>query len=86
MKNKKIIIILTSLVVLIGGIFLVNNIYQSRNKINKTKRKKQNNLAIIIKDENGVETTSKEIPKGLCVDHIFNDIIILLSLLFCRSF
>lgn len=65
MKNKKIIIILTSLVVLIGGIFLVNNIYQSRNKINKTKRKKQNNLAIIIKDENGVETTSKEIPKGL---------------------
>lgn len=50
MKNKKIIIILTSLVVLIGGIFLVNNIYQSRNKINKTKRKKQNNLAIIIKD------------------------------------
>lgn len=65
MKNKKIIIILTFLVVLIGGIFLVNNIYQSRNKINKTKRKKQNNLAIIIKDENGVETTSKEIPKGL---------------------
>lgn len=65
MKNKKIIIILTFLLVLIGGIFLVNNIYQSRNKINKTKRKKQNNLAIIIKDENGVETTSKEIPKGL---------------------
>lgn len=65
MKNKKIIIILTFLLVLIGDIFLVNNIYQSRNKINKTKRKKQNNLAIIIKDENGVETTSKEIPKGL---------------------
>ena len=65
MKNKKIIIILTFFVVLIGGIFLVNNIYQSRNKINKTKRKKQNNLAIIIKDENGVETTSKDIPKGL---------------------
>lgn len=64
MKNKKIIIILTSLVVLIGGIFLVNNIYQSRNKINKTKRKKQNNLAIIISDGNGTETTANEIPKG----------------------
>lgn len=64
MKNKK-IIILISLIVLIGGIFLVSNIYQSRNKINKTKRKKQNSLAIIIKDENGVETTSKDIPKGL---------------------
>lgn len=64
MKNKK-IIILISLIVLIGGIFLVSNIYQSRNKINKTKRKKQNSLAIIIKDENGVETTSTDIPKGL---------------------
>ena len=64
MKNKK-IIILISLIVLIGGIFLVNNIYQNQNKLNKTKRKKQNSLAIIIKDENGVETTSKDIPKGL---------------------
>ena len=64
MKNKKVIIILATLIVLIGGVFLVNSIYQNKNKINKTKRKRQNNLAIIIKDANGVETTSENIPKG----------------------
>ncbi len=64
MKNKKVIIILATLIVLIGGVFLVNSIYQSKNKNNKTKRKRQNNLAIIIKDANGVETTSENIPKG----------------------
>ena len=67
MKNKKLIIILTSLIVLIGGIFLVNNIYQNKNTLNKTKRKRQNNLAIMIKEEgasNYIKLTSKDIPKG----------------------
>ena len=48
MKNKKVIIILATLIVLIGGVFLVNSIYQNKNKINKTKRKRQNNLAKIM--------------------------------------
>ena len=67
MKNKTVIIFLTSLIVLIGGIFLVNNIYQNKNKINKTKRKRQNNLAIMIKEDGATDYTkssSKDIPKG----------------------
>ena len=72
MKNKKIIIFLASLVVLIIGIFLVNSIYQNKNKINKTKRKKQNNLAIMIKEDGATDYTksnSKDIPKG---DYVLN--------------
>ena len=72
MKNKKIIIILASLIVLIGGIFLVNNIYQNKNKITNTKRKKQNNLAIMIKEDGATDYTksnSKDIPKG---DYVLN--------------
>ena len=67
MKNKKTIIILATLIVLIGGIFLVNNIYQNKNKVNKTKRKKLNNLAIMIKEDGATDYTksnSKDIPKG----------------------
>ena len=64
MKNKKVIIILTSMTVLIGGVFLVNNIYQNKNKINKTKRIRQNNLAIMIKNESGEYESSDAIPKG----------------------
>ena len=67
MKNKKIIIILATLIVLIGGVFLVNNIYQNRNKINKTKKRKQNNLAIMIKEDGATgytKSSSKDIPKG----------------------
>ena len=69
MKNKKTIIILAILIVLIGGIFLVNNIYQNKNKaeVSKTKRKKQNNLAIMIKEDGATDYTksnSKDIPKG----------------------
>ena len=72
MKNKKTIIILASLIVLIGGIFLVNNIYQNKNKVNKTKRKRQNNLAIMIKENGATDYTksnSKDIPKG---DYVLN--------------
>ena len=72
MKNKKTIIILTTLIVLIGGIFLVNNIYQNKNKVNKTKRKRQNNLAIMIKENGATDYTksnSKDIPKG---DYVLN--------------
>ena len=67
MKNKKIITFLVVLVFSIGGIFLINNIYQNKNKINKTKRRKQNNLAIMIKEEGAkgyTKSSSKDIPKG----------------------
>ena len=67
MKNKKIIIILTSVIVLIGGVFLIYNIYQNKGKLNKTKRKRQSNLAIMIKEDGATEYTkssSKDIPKG----------------------
>ena len=73
MKNKKIIIILVTLIVLIGGIFLVNNIYQNKNKITKNKKRKQNNLAIMIKEEGATDYTkssSKDIPKG---DYVLNE-------------
>ena len=71
MKNKKIIIILSSLVVLITGVFLVNNIYQNKNKINKTKRKKQNNLAIMIKEDGADNySSSSSIPIG---DYVLNE-------------
>ena len=50
MKNKKNIIILAILIVLITGIYLVNNIYQNKAEVSKTKRKKLNNLAIMIKN------------------------------------
>ena len=46
MKNKKVVIFLSSIVVFIGGIFSVNQIY------NKSKNKhipKKNNLAIMVK-------------------------------------
>ena len=65
MKNKK-VVILISFIFLIGGIFLVNNIYQN-NKIDKTKRKKQSNLAIMIKEDGATDYTkssSKNIPIG----------------------
>ena len=64
MKNKKVIIILTSLVVLIGGILFVNKIY---NKPNIKHIPKQNNLAIMIKEdgaEDYTKSSSKDIPKG----------------------
>ena len=67
MKNKKIITFLVVLVFSVGGIFLTNNIYQNKNEETKTKKKKQNNLAIMIKEDGASDYTkssSKDIPKG----------------------
>ena len=61
MKNKKIVVIITSMILLIGGILFVNKIY------NKSKNKhipKKNNLAIMIKEDSGEYVSSNEIPKG----------------------
>ena len=61
MKNKRVVIILSSLVILIGGIFFTNQIY------NKSKNKhipKRNNLAIMVKNESGEYISSDAIPKG----------------------
>ena len=61
MKNKKVIIVLISMIVLIGGILFVNKIY------NKSKNKripKRSNLAIMVKGESGNYESSDAIPKG----------------------
>ena len=61
MKNKKRVIILISMIVLIGGILFVNKIY------NKSKNKhilKKNNLAIMVKSESGEYQSTDAIPKG----------------------
>ena len=60
--NKKIKIGL--FVLLIIGCIILRLTYKNKNEVTKTKRKKQNNLAIIISDGNGAETTTNEIPKG----------------------
>ena len=61
MKNKKIIVVVTSMILLIGGILFVNQIY------NKSKNKstlKRNNLAIMVKGDSGEYVSSDAIPKG----------------------
>ena len=61
MKNKKVVVILTSMILLIGGILFVNQIYD------KPKNKhipKKNNLAIMVKGESGEYESSDAIPKG----------------------
>ena len=66
MKNKKVYVILIALI-LIGSLFLTYNIYQNKNKVIKTKKRKQNNLAIMIKEDGATDYTksnSKDIPKG----------------------
>ena len=71
MKNKKVYVILIVLI-LIGSIFLTYNIYQNKNKVIKTKKGKQNNLAIMIKEDGATDYTksnSKDIPKG---DYVLN--------------
>ena len=67
MKNKKVIIVLISMIILIGGILFANKIY------NKSKNKhipKRNNLAIMVKGESGEYISSDEIPKG---NYILNE-------------
>ena len=71
MKNKKVYAILIVLI-LIGSLFLTYNIYQDKNKVIKTKKRKQNNLAIMIKEDGATDYTksnSKDIPKG---DYVLN--------------
>ena len=71
MKNKKVYVILIVLI-LIGSLFLTYNIYQNKNKVIKTKKNKQNNLAIMIKEDGATDYTksnSKDIPKG---DYVLN--------------
>ena len=71
MKNKKIYVILIVLI-LIGSLFLTYNIYQNKNKVIKTKKRKQNNLAIMIKEDGATDYTksnSKDLPKG---DYVLN--------------
>ena len=66
MKNKKVYVILIVLI-LIGCIFLTYNIYQNKNNISINKKRKQNNLAIMIKEDGATDYTksnSKDIPKG----------------------
>ena len=71
MKNKKIYVILIVLI-LIGSLFLTYNIYQNKNKVIKTKKRKQNNLEIMIKEDGAtdyIKSNSKDIPKG---DYVLN--------------
>ena len=71
MKNKKIYVILIVLI-LIGSLFLTYNIYQNKNNVIKTKKRKQNNLAIMIKEDGAtdyIKSNSKDIPKG---DYVLN--------------
>ena len=71
MKNKKVYVILIVLI-LIGSLFLTYNIYQNKNKVIKPKKRKQNNLAIMIKEDGATDYTksnSKDIPKG---DYVLN--------------
>ena len=61
MKNKKIIVVLTSMIMLIGGILFVNQMY---NKSNNKHIPKKNNLAIMVKGESGEYVSSDAIPIG----------------------
>ena len=61
MKNKKVVIILTSMILLIGGILFISQIY---NKSKNKRISKKSNLAIMVKDESGDYVSSDAIPKG----------------------
>ena len=68
--NKKIKIGLFALIIL--GIITLCLTYKSNNTIIKTKKRKQNNLAIMIKEDGATDYTksnSKDIPKG---DYVLN--------------
>ena len=61
--KKKVKIVLFVFIVI--GVIVLNIAYNNKKiEVTKTKRKRQNNLAIIIKDANGVETNSNDIPVG----------------------
>ena len=58
-KNKTILFVL-----IVIGVITLCLTYKNKNEVAKTKRKGHSNLAIIIKDANGKETNSNDIPKG----------------------
>jgi hypothetical protein len=60
--NKK--IKTTLFVFIIIGVVILNFMYKNKNEETKIKKRKQNNLAIMIKDAKGVETNSNTIPIG----------------------
>lgn len=60
--NKKIKIGLFALIII--GVVTLCLTYKRKNVVTNAKGKKRNNLAIIISDGNGVETSTNEIPKG----------------------
>ena len=63
--KKKVKTILFVFIVI--GVVILNITYNNKNEVTKTKRKKQNNLAIMIKEDGASDYTkssSKDIPKG----------------------
>ena len=63
--KKKVKTILFVFIVI--GVVILNITYKNKNEVTKTKRKKQNNLAIMIKEDGASDYTkssSKDIPKG----------------------
>ena len=64
MKKK---VKLALFVFIVVGVVILNITYKNKNDVIKTKRKKQNNLAIMIKEDGASDYTkssSKDIPKG----------------------
>ena len=64
MKKK---VKLALFVFIVVGVVILNITYKNKNEVIKTKRKKQNNLAIMIKEDGATDYTkasSKDIPKG----------------------
>ena len=68
--NKK--IKTTLFVFIIIGVVILNFMYKNKNEETKIKKRKQNNLAIMIKEDGATDYTksnSKDIPKG---DYVLN--------------
>ena len=61
MKNKIKIWLFALIIIVVITLCLT---YKSKNVFTKTKKSKQSNLAIMIKDESGEYVSSNEIPKG----------------------
>ena len=54
----------TLFVFIVIGVIVLNITYKNKNEVTKTNRKRQNNLAIMIKGDSGEYVSSNEIPKG----------------------
>ena len=62
MLVNKAIRIINGMVII--GVVILNFTYKNKNEETKTKKRKQNNLAIMIKGDSGEYVSSNEIPKG----------------------